>query len=142
MRKNTGYSAGVSLIIKRALEGRISPLNFLLILGFFCSLVLLYISLHVYFFSMSQDISERRDKLDVLIDNNVRLTAEYNDLISPDRIIPIVRELGMRAGSPSEIKRLALYESKERRGSESIAWAQGGTEITGDDGTKGEPESR
>jgi hypothetical protein len=142
MRKISGHSAGVSLIIKRALEGRMSPLNFLLVLGFFCSLVLLYISLHVYFFSMSQDISERRDKLELLMDNNVRLTAEYNDLVSPDRIIPIVRKLGMRVGSPAEIKRLALYESKERRSSESIAWARGGTEINGDDGTKGEPEGR
>ncbi|MCK4237407.1 MAG: hypothetical protein KAX38_09840 [Candidatus Krumholzibacteria bacterium] len=107
------YLSGISLIVKRALQGRVSPLNFLLILGFFSSLVLLYISLHVQFFTISSDISEGSERRELLMDQNVRLTAVHNELTSPDRIIPIAKQFGMRAGSPDEIRRLALYKNRE-----------------------------
>jgi len=89
----SGDSSGLSFIVKRALEGRISPLNFLLLLGFISSLVLLYISLHFY------------------------------DLVSAERIIPISKKLGLRAGTPHEVRRLAIYE--ERAPVEELdGWAQ------------------
>lgn len=113
MSKKAVYSPGPSLIIRRAFAGRVSPLNFLLVLGFFSTLVLLYISLHVHFFSISQNISHRCEKLSDLMDRNARLTAEFNEMISPERIIPIARgRLGMRAGSTEEVKRLAMYDEE------------------------------
>ena len=127
MSERAGFTPGMSLIIKRALEGRISPLSFLLILGFFSSLVLLYISLHVHFFTISQDISKDSERLGALMDSNVRLMARYNELISADRIIPMVEELGFRAGTPDEMKRLALYEDKKLRKKKYHEWAQAGT---------------
>jgi cell division protein FtsL len=96
------------LFIKRALEGKMSPVPFLLILGFFSSLVLLYISLNVYFFNISTEIVDIRKRCDSLMDENVRLTAQYNELASPGRIIPMAKLLGMRAGSSEEVHRLAL----------------------------------
>jgi len=114
----------MSLIIKRALEGRISPLSFMLILGFFSSLVLLYISLHVYFFSISQDISKDSERLGALMDSNVRLMAKYNELISADRIIPLVEKRGFRACTPDEMERVALYEDKKLKKKIYQEWAQ------------------
>ena len=108
MNADTGYPSGLDVIFRRALEGRMSPLTFLLVLGFFSSLVLLYISLNVYFFNISTEIVANRERLDFLMDQNVRLTAQYNDLVSPGRIIPMAKLLGMRAGSSEEVHRLAL----------------------------------
>lgn len=123
MNANTGYPSGLYLIVKRALEGRITPLTFLLILGFFSSLVLLYISLHVYFFNISNDIVASAERVDALMDTNVRLMASYNDLASPSRIIPMAQELGLRAGATDEVRRLALrIDAKSVEGEPS--WAQ------------------
>ena len=139
MSTSVGQMSGLSMIIKRALEGRISPLNFMLSLGFFSSLVLLYISLHVYFFAMSKDIGESREKLDMIMDRNVRLTAAYNELISPERIIPIAERFGMRAGSPGEVRRLALYEDKKFLKRKTPAVARSGTAGTQDGAARTQP---
>jgi hypothetical protein len=40
---------------------------------------------------------------------NGRLMASYNVLASPGRIIPMARDLGMRAGATEEVRRLALH---------------------------------
>jgi cell division protein FtsL len=123
MNSNSGYSSGFYLLVKRALEGRVTPLTFLLILGFFSTLVLLYISLHVYFFNISNEISTSSERVDALMDANVRLMASYNVLASPGRIIPMARELGMRAGATEEVHRLALRIGAESD-QEEPSWAQ------------------
>jgi len=123
MNANTGCPSGLYLVVKRALEGRVTPLTFLLILGFFSSLVLLYISLHVYFFNISNDIVASGERVDALMDANVRLMAVYNELASPGRIIPMAQGLGLRAGSTDEVRRLALrFDAKSVHGEPS--WAQ------------------
>jgi len=123
MNANTGYPSGLFLVVKRALEGRVTPLTFLLILGFFSSLVLLYISLHVYFFNISNDIVASGERVDALMDANVRLVAVYNELASPGRIIPMAQGFGLRAGSTDEVRRLALrLDAKSVHGEPS--WAQ------------------
>jgi hypothetical protein len=123
MNANTGYPSGLYTIVKRALQGRITPLTFLLILGFFSSLVLLYISLHVYFFNISNDIAASSERVDALMDTNVKLMAVYNDLAAPGRIIPLAQGLGLRAGATDEVRRLALrFDAKSVHGEPS--WAQ------------------
>jgi hypothetical protein len=57
------------------------------------------------------------------MDANVRLMASYNVLASPGRIIPMARDLGMRAGSSEEIRRLALRIDAESV-QEEPSWAQ------------------
>jgi hypothetical protein len=123
MNANTGYPSGLYLFVKRALEGRITPLTFLLILGFFSSLVLLYISLHVYYFNISNDIAASAERVDALMEANVGLMASYNELASPGRIIPMAQGLGLRAGAIDEVHRLALrFDAKSVDGEPS--WAQ------------------
>ena len=123
MHVNTGSLSGLCAIVRRALEGRLTPLSFLLIVGFFSTLVLLYISLHVYFFNISNDIAASSERVDALMDANVRLMAVYNGLAAPGRIIPLAQELGMRAGSIDEVQRLALrFDAKSAHGEPS--WAQ------------------
>jgi len=123
MHVNTGSLSGLCAIVRRALEGRLTPLSFLLIVGFFSTLVLLYISLHVYFFNISNDIAASSERVDALMDANVRLMAVYNGLAAPGRIIPLALELGMRAGSIDEVQRLALrFDAKSAHGEPS--WAQ------------------
>jgi len=123
MNTNTGYPSGLHLLIKRALQGRVTPLSFLLILGFFSSLVLLYISLHVYFFNISNDILASSERVDVLMETNVRLMAAYNELAAPGRIIPMARGFGMQAGSTDEVQRLTLrFDAKSNDG--EPRWAQ------------------
>jgi hypothetical protein len=123
MNANTSCPSGLYLVVKRALEGRVTPLTFLLILGFFSSLVLLYISLHVYFFNISNEIVASGERVDALMDANVRLMAVYNELASPGRIIPMAQGLGLRAGSTDEVRRLALrFDAKSVHGEPS--WAQ------------------
>lgn len=142
MRAHARNSYGIALIVRRALERRMGPLNFLLLLGFFSSLVLLYISLHVYFFSISQDISENRERLELLIDRNVTLTASYNDLISPERIVPMAEKIGMRPGSPEEMRRFALYEyiRKPKKEASRLAQADASGRLVDKDGLT--PEKR
>jgi hypothetical protein len=141
MNANAGYPSGLEAIFKRALEGRITPLTFLLILGFFSSLVLLYISLHVYFFNISGDIVASSERVDALMDANVRLMAVYNELAAPGRIIPLAQGLGMRAGATDEVQRLALrYDSKSLRGEPS--WAQANIENLLEFGVLQRPEGK
>lgn len=102
-------------IIKKVLEGRISPLNFLIILGFLSSLVLLYVSLHVHFLNVSRDIRDCRERLLILRDQKARLTTRYNEMISPDRIIPAAKQLGLRPGAPGEITRFAFYGGRDKK---------------------------
>jgi len=125
MNQRADCPSGVYLFIKRALEGRMTPLTILLVVGFFSSLILLYISLGVYFFNMSNDIVASHERLDVLRDANVRLTAVYNDLAAPGRIIPMAQGFGMRAGSSGEVQRLAL-ERGAAKGIEEFSWADAG----------------
>jgi len=127
MNANTGCSSGLNLIIKRALEGRITPLLFLLVLGFFSSLALLYISLHVYFFNLSNDIATSSDHVDALMETNVRLMASYNELTAPARIIPMALELGMRPGTAENTQRLVLLIDGESIKDE-YRWASTATE--------------
>lgn len=113
MKKINLRSFGITTIIRRALEGNVSPLNFALVLGFFSSLVILYIALHVHCYSVSENLNERTEQLELLLDQNAFLTARYNDLVAPDRIIPLVEQMGMRPGSPEEVRRFALYEYRD-----------------------------
>jgi cell division protein FtsL len=104
------HSYGLSLFIKKALEGRIGPMNFILLLGFVSSLLLLYISLHFYFFNISEQIELCTERENALMNESARLLTEYNDLASPERIIPLARKLRMRASMPEEVERLAVFE--------------------------------
>ncbi|GEM_PF-3025389 len=124
MNRNKGYSFGITYLIRRALEGRISSLGFLVVLGFFSSLVLLYLALHVHFIGISRDINEISERVKILKERNVCLKAEYNDLISPERIIPIVQGFGMRPGSPDEMRRFAVYQDYRIGESEAAGLAQ------------------
>ena len=124
MKTHTDYLDAVTLVIKRALEGRISPLNFLLIVGFFSSLILLYISLHVHFQTLSGELNEEVRLRQKLNEEKIFLTAEHDRLSSPERIIPLVQELGLRAGSSEEVKRVAFYNSRKLFRKESAGWAQ------------------
>lgn len=131
----------VAMVIKRTMEGRISPVNFLLIVGFFSSLVLLYISLHVHFQTLSGDINEAMRVKEKLNEEKTFLTAEHNRLISPDRIIPLVHELGLRAGSSDEVKRIAWYNSRNQYRKEAASWAQAGETRSRRDRPIPEPEN-
>ncbi|MBU8922273.1 MAG: hypothetical protein KOO63_10690 [Bacteroidales bacterium] len=124
MKTHTDYLDAVTLVIRRALEGRISPLNFLLIVGFFSSLVLLYISLHVHFQTLSGELNDEVRLKQKLTEERIFLTAEHDRLSSPERIIPLVKELGLRAGSSEEVKRVAFYNSRKLFKKESAGWAQ------------------
>ena len=123
MKKINLDSLSVTNIIKRSLEGNVSPFNFALILGFFSSLVILYIALHVHSYTISDDLTQRTEQLELLMDQNAFLAARYNDLVSPDRIIPLVEQMGMRPGTPDEVRRFALHEDREREMREIERWA-------------------
>jgi hypothetical protein len=123
MKKIDMNSYSITNLIKRALEGNVSPLNFVLVLGFFSSLVLLYIALHVHCYTVSQDLNENAERLELLMDQNAFLTAQYNALVSPDRIIPLVEQMGMRPGTPDEMRKFALYEYRDRKVRDVEQWA-------------------
>ena len=129
MESSSQQTSATYLFIKRALEGKVSPVSFLIVLGSFSSLVLLYISLNVYFFNISNDIDATRERCDFLMDQNVRLTAQYNDLVSPGRIIPMAKLLGMRAGSSEEVHRLAI-DKDGAPAEQKPAWAVAQTDET------------
>ena len=123
MNTSKTHSYGLSLFIKKALEGRIGPMNFILLLGFVSSLLLLYISLHFYFFNISEQIELCTEREQALMNESARLLTEYNDLASPDRIIPLAKKLRMRASIPEEVERLAVFE--EGAGDDGApAWAR------------------
>ena len=123
MHMNDTRTFGLSIFIKKALEGRIGPMNFILLLGFVSSLLLLYVSLHFYFYNISEQIELGTEREKVLMNESVRLLTEYNDLTSPERIIPLAKKLRMRASTPGEVERLAVYEGDERQG-RTPAWAR------------------
>ena len=126
MRSLTDYLNAIVLVFKRALEGRISPFNFLLIIGFFSSVVLLYITLHVHFATITGEINDGLKTKEVLSEELASLTAEHNRLTSPDRIIPIVVKQGLKAGTAGEIRRIAFYNNREQYRREAAWWAQAG----------------
>ena len=101
-------------------------MNFILLLGFVSSLLLLYISLHFYFFTISEQIELCTEREKVLMNESARLLTEYNDLSSPKRILPLAEKLHMRASTPEEIERLAVYE-EDSGGADSPAWARANT---------------
>lgn len=111
---------------RRVLEGRVSPLQFLIIVGAFATLLLLYISLHVCFFTLSTELEAANVHRDALTESNARLIERYNELAAPARIIPLARDLGMRAGAHDEVERFALDEEALRGGEPS--WAQASLE--------------
>ncbi len=108
--------------MKRVLEGRISPLQFIMLIGSFSTLVLLYISLHVCFFNLSTEIAAESDRAEALMESNVRLMARYNELAAPGRIIPLARENGMRPGAHEEVQRLAV--TGDGAGAGGLSWAE------------------
>ena len=66
------YINHLSMMVKKALEGKMGPFNFLIILGFFSSLVLLYISLHVHLDGISTRIDEGARQRQILEDEKGR----------------------------------------------------------------------
>lgn len=123
MKKINLRSFGITTLVRRALEGNMSPFNFALVLGFFSSLVILYIALHVHCYTVSEGITESTEKLELLLDQNAFLTARYNDLVSPERIIPLVEQMGMQPGTPEQVRRFALYEYRGQGPEEIERWA-------------------
>lgn len=126
MRTSSEGTSRLHEFTRRVLEGRVSPLQFLIIVGAFATLLLLYISLHVCFFNLSTELEAASIHRDALTDRNARLIEAYNELAAPARIIPLARELGMRAGAYDEIERYALDEEALRGGEPS--WAQASLE--------------
>jgi hypothetical protein len=116
-----------SLIVKKALEGKVSPLCFLLILGFFSSLLLLYISLHVHFNTISVKIEDGIKRREMLSDTKNCLLAERNELASAERIIPIVERSGMKPGCPEQVRRVAYYDLEDGKYKETTDWASSGS---------------
>lgn len=125
MSANENGRSGLYGFSKRVLEGRISPLQFIVLLGSFSTLVLLYISLHVCFFNISNDIAAANERIEGLMERNVRLVSRYNELAAPSRIIPLARDLGMRPGSHEDVERLAV---KGGRGDGDPSWAEADTD--------------
>jgi hypothetical protein len=136
MKRSAAHWLDIALIVKRAIEGKISPLNFLIILGFFSSIVLLYVSFRVHYSTISEDINAGHSKLERLMNINAQLHGTYNDLTSYERIIPLALELGLRACSQGEVRRLAVYENEELKDKEPVVWEQ----AEGPDSRNGEPE--
>ena len=122
MNSHESGQSGLCRFVKRVLEGRISPLQCIVLLGSFSTLVLLYISLHVCFFNVSNEISAENERVEALLERNVRLMTQYNDLVAPGLIIPLARELGMRPGTIDEVQRFAVRGG--RAGESEHAWAE------------------
>ncbi len=136
MKRTAAHSFDIAWIVKRAIEGKISPLNFLIILGFFSSIALLYVSLRVHCSTISEDFNASQSKLERVMNTNAHLHARYNDLTSYERIIPLALELGLRACSQGEVRRLAVYENEKLEEKESAGWEQ----AEGPNSRKGGPE--
>jgi len=136
------YINHLSMMVKKALEGKMGPFNFLIILGFFSSLVLLYISLHVHLDGISTRIDEGMRQRQILEDERINLISRMNELTSAERIIPLAKALGMEPGSPDQIHRVAYCEPGEMTEDDRERWAlrsgQAGLPST----PAGVPESR
>ncbi len=136
------YIDQLTTMMKRAMEGRMGPVNFLIILGFFSSLILLYISLHVQLDGISTRIEEGTRLRQALEDEKLFLMSRRNELASAERIIPLAEAAGMQPGEPDRIHRIAFYRTNDSGVKEETRWALGGgagrTDFTG----MGVPESR
>ena len=141
---NTGqkYIDHLSMIVKRALEGKMGPFNFLIILGFFSSLVLLYISLHVHLDGISRKIEEGTLLRQTLEDEKICLVTRMNELVSAERIIPLAVAAGMEPGSPDQIHRVAYCEPGELTEDDRARWALRGGAGSLPATPVGVPESR
>ena len=132
----------LSMMVKRALEGKMGPFNFLVILGFFSSLVLLYISLHVHLDGISTRIEEGTRLRQALEDEKICLVLRRNELVSADRIIPMAEAAGMQPGTPDQIHRVAYCGPDDMTERDRARWAlrsgEGGFPST----PAGVPESR
>ena len=102
----------LQILVSRMFSGKISQLNFLILLGLTASLAMLYIGLHVYSYSLSEEISGSLKKRTFLREKKVWLLADYNRLIAPERIIPEVERMGMKQGSSMDVNKLTLYRNK------------------------------
>ena len=142
MKVGHRYIDNLSMIVKRALEGKMGPFNFLIILGFFSSLVLLYISLHVHLDGISMRIEEETRKKAALAEERVRLISVRNKLVSADRIIPLAKAAGMQPGTPDQIHRIAYCEPDEMTDRDRARWALRGGEGGLPSIPAGVPESR
>jgi hypothetical protein len=141
---NTGqrYIDHLSMIVKRALEGKMGPFNFLIILGFFSSLVLLYISLHVHLDGISKQIEEGTRLRKSLKDERICLMTARNRLASAERIIPLAEAAGMQPGVPDQIHRIAYCDVDEMTDDDISRWAFRGGEGSLPTTQVGVPESR
>ena len=141
---NTGqrYIDHLSMIVKRALEGKMGPFNFLIILGFFSSLVLLYISLHVHLDGISTRIDEGMKRRQALRDEKLDLMSHRNRLASAERIIPLAEAAGMQPGVPDQIHRIAYCEPDEITDDDRARWALRGGKGSLPTAPAGVPESR
>jgi hypothetical protein len=117
-----GGRSGFHGFAKRVLEGRVSPLQFIVLLGSFSTLVLLYISLHVCSFNISTEIDAANERVEALMERNVGLMSRYNELAAPSRIVPLALGLGMRPGSGEDVERLAVKAGRKADG--EPAWAE------------------
>lgn len=141
---NTGhkYINHLSMMVKKALEGKMGPFNFLIILGFFSSLVLLYISLHVHLDGVSKSIEEGTRLRQTLEDKKICLMSRMNELASAERIIPLAEAAGMEPGSPEQIHRVAYCEPGEMTDDDRARWALRGGAGSLPSTPIGVPESR
>ncbi len=136
------YINHLSMMVKKALEGKMGPFNFLIILGFFSSLVLLYISLHVHLDGISTRIDEGTRQRQILEDERINLISRMNELTSAERIIPLAEASGMHPGSPDQIHRVAYCEPGEMTKDDRARWALRGGEAGLPSTPAGVPESR
>ena len=125
MSKRNTDLFGFSLFIKKAIEGRVGPLSFILLLGFISSLLLLYISLGFHIFSVSEQLDAAIEREKMLQNENGRLRSTYNELTSRDKIIPLAEQLDMRECTSGEVERLAVFEHDDN--AETVSrWARAG----------------
>lgn len=113
MSKRNTDLFGLSLIIKKTIEGRVGPLSFILLLGFVSSVLLLYISLGFHIFSISEQLDVAIEREKMLQNENGRLRSTYNELTSREKIIPYAALLDMRECTSGEVERLAVYEQDD-----------------------------
>ena len=110
----------ITAIVQKILTGRITPFNFLVLLGFIASLSLLYIYMQIYCSSLSEKINWSSKRMKSLRKENIRLTVEYNGMIKPERIIPRAIKLGMKRGSSYNMSDLTFNRDSGQFSSESL----------------------
>lgn len=120
MRSNESKDL-ISSFASRLLEGRLSTLQFIVLIGSFSTLILLYISLQICFFNVSKELAREGKRADALMEHNVKLTARYNKMVSPERILPIAERYGLKPATSKNLKRIAVFEERTSRIS---SWAE------------------